>query len=270
MRELAAQEAPGSASAEVGSPGRGGAGPAVMEHDWDTLTFIHWAFEPAAVQRLLPPGLRVQRFADASWVGLIPFVLRVRMPAGAPVLPWAGVTLETNVRTYVHGPDGGEGIWFLSLDAARLAAVVMARRWYRLPYRWARMRLRRAGDLLVYESRRRWPGSRGVASVAAVAVGEPVRTGEATELTSFLTHRFRLWSPARGGFARTVVDHPPWPLRRAELVHLEDGLIEAAGLPSPQGPALVHHSEAMHVRFGRRTFVGTERAPYTGGELHRG
>ena len=45
------------------------------------------------------------------------------------------------MRTYVRGPDGTVGVWFLSLDAARLAPVVVARRHFHLPYYWSSMSL---------------------------------------------------------------------------------------------------------------------------------
>ena len=48
---------------------------------------------------------------------------------------------ETNVRTYVRDASGRPGIWFLSLDAARLGAVITARTTYRLPYFWSAMRI---------------------------------------------------------------------------------------------------------------------------------
>ena len=37
------------------------------------------------------------------------------------------------------GPDGREGLWFFSLDAARLEPVLVARSAYALPYKWAAM-----------------------------------------------------------------------------------------------------------------------------------
>ncbi len=39
-----------------------------------------------------------------------------------------------NVPTYVHDGRGRSGIWLLSLDAARLPAVLAARAAYWLPY----------------------------------------------------------------------------------------------------------------------------------------
>jgi uncharacterized protein len=48
--------------------------------------------------------------------------LRVR---GTPPLPWLSLVPELNVRAYVDY-GGHPGIYFLSLDTARLAAVAAA------------------------------------------------------------------------------------------------------------------------------------------------
>ena len=69
-----------------------------MVHWWDELTFLHWRFEPVAVQRLLPPGLEVETMDGSAWVGLVPFFLRVGLPT-VPSIPWASRFAETNVRT---------------------------------------------------------------------------------------------------------------------------------------------------------------------------
>lgn len=225
-----------------------------MRHRWERLSFVHWPFPREAVGRLLPPGLEPHLFAGAAWVGLIPFRLRVRVPASAPALPWLSSFAEVNVRTYVRGPDGRTGIWFFSLEAARLLPVLTARAWYHLPYNWARTSLRRAGGAVIYESRRRWPGPRGAGLVAVVKPES--RIGEdATALERFLTCRFGLWTPSHSGLAYTSVAHPQWPLRRARLLYLADDLVETAGLPRPGTPPLVHYSEAVDVRFGGRVAV---------------
>ena len=226
-----------------------------MRHRWEDLTFVHWRYPPEAVQALLPEGLKVDTFEGRAWVSLVAFSLRIRAPAVAPAVPWIGSFLETNVRTYVVGPDGREGIWFFSLEAARLPAVLLARAWYRLPYVWARMRLHTAGSALVYESRRRWPRPAGQRHVLAVVPERRYAPGELSPLDEFLTARFGLWSPARGGFAYTLVDHPAWPLWHTRLLHVEDELLQAAGLPTSTAHPLVHHSPSISVRFGSRTFL---------------
>ena len=80
----------------------------------------------------------------------------VRAGRGGDV-PWLSRFCETNVRTYVTAPDGSRGVWFLSLDASRLPAVVTARAGYQLPYFWSAMSYHRAGDVVAYRCRRRWP-----------------------------------------------------------------------------------------------------------------
>jgi hypothetical protein len=34
------------------------------------------------------------------------------------------------------------------------------------------------------------------------------------------------------------------------LIHLDQNLIEAAGLPSPEGAPIVHYSAELHVKIG--------------------
>ncbi len=117
----------------------------VMRQRWERLTFLHWPFEPADVQRLLPAGLAVDTFDGRAWVGLVPFFMHVAS-AGGQQAPWASRFCETNVRTYVRDAAGRPGIWFFSLDAARLGAVAVARATYGLPYYWSAMRLAEDGE----------------------------------------------------------------------------------------------------------------------------
>lgn len=222
----------------------------VMRQRWERLTFLHWPFEADAVQRILPGSLQVETYGGAAWVGLVPFFMRVATAAGHEV-PWASAFCETNVRTYVRDREGRPGIWFLSLDAARLGAVATARTTYRLPYFWSSMRLAEAGGEISYACRRRWPGPRGTASRVKIRVGVPFGAGELDERDHFLTARWVLFSVAgsRCRFARAW--HEPWPLHRAHVVELDDRLVATAGLPQPSGEPLVHYSPGVDVRIGR-------------------
>jgi len=235
---------------------------AVMLQRWDRLSFLHRPCDPEVVQRVLPPGLDLDTFDGVAWIGLIAFRLTVRAPA-MPALPWVSRFAEVNVRTYVRGPDGRRGIWFLSLDANRLAAVIVARRWYRIPYVWGATHLIETPRAVRYESRRRWPGPGGAELRLSVAPSEPVTPSDATELERFLTCRWRLYSPApidlpatRVRFVATQVEHPPWPLFRANVLELREGLLAAAGLPGFGREYLAHFSPGVRVRFGPRRPVG--------------
>jgi uncharacterized protein len=219
-----------------------------MRMRWADLTFLHWRYRPEEVQRLLPRGLEVERFDGSAWVGLVPFVMTVRAARG-PAVPWASFFPETNVRTYVRGPDGRTGIWFFSLDAARLGAVLVARAWYGLPYMWSRMDVRPAEGTARYRCVRRWPEA-GPASAVDVTIGDPVARADVTELEEFLTARFLLYSAARGRLAAAPAHHAPWPLRRVAEVRVRDQLVEASGLPTPRGLPLALYSPGVDVEVG--------------------
>ena len=230
----------------------------VMSQRWARLTFLHWAYDPGAVQRLLPAGLRVHELDGAAWVGLVPFFMHVGT-AGGRRAPWVSTFCETNVRTYVRDEAGRTGIWFLSLEAARLGAVTVARAAYGLPYYWSAMRIGERsgprGTELAYYSRRRWPGPAGVTSRIAVRVGEPVPPAELTARDHFLTARWTLFSVTGSGTGSrrrlARASHQPWPLHAAEVLVLDDELMTAAGLPAPQGAPLAWYSPGVDVAIGR-------------------
>jgi len=150
-------------------------------------------------------------------------------------VPWLSYFCETNVRTYAVAPDGSRGVWFLSLDAARLPAVVAARAGYRLPYFWSAMSYHRTADVVAYRCRRRWPRPAADPSLVRMRIGEPYEPGELGPLDHFLTARWRLYSHSARGLRYALAEHEPWPLHRAVVIDLDDGLLAAAGLPAPAG-----------------------------------
>jgi hypothetical protein len=81
---------------------------------WEALTYLHWDLDPDVVAERLPADLEPDLHDCRAYVGLIPFrMARIGIgPLGVP-LP-QGRFPETNVRTYVVGPDGGRGVYFQS------------------------------------------------------------------------------------------------------------------------------------------------------------
>jgi hypothetical protein len=174
---------------------------------------------------------------------------RIRLPH-TPAVPYFGTFPETNVRTYVRGPDGRPGVWFDSLDVTRLVPVVVARVSYRLPYVWSKMSIAAEGDRMTYTARRRWPGPKGARSSLTVKRGDLIPPSGVTSLEHFLTARWGLFTHLRSRLAYAPVDHPQWPLEQATLEAIDDELVTAAGYPAPFGQPLVHYSTGVDVRIG--------------------
>jgi uncharacterized protein YqjF (DUF2071 family) len=221
---------------------------------WRDLTFLHWAYSPEAVRGLVPRELELDLWDGAAWVGLVPFAIERLTPPGMPAIPWLSNFLETNVRTYVVDRQGRRGVWFFSLDAARLAAVIGARSAYALPYYWAKMHLERKSTEVRYQGRRLSPAHPGYA--AQVGIGE--RIASPSEFEVFLTARFRLYAYRWGKLLLANVEHPPWPLQEARVMSLKQDLVQASGLPSALGEAVAHFAGRVEVKASWPEVVGVK------------
>jgi len=233
--------------------------PVLLQQSWADAVFLHWPVPAERVAPLLPADVRPDEHEGTTWVGLIHFRM-VRLGFGRlPGLPWLGDFVETNVRLYSVDAEGRRGVVFRSLDADRALPVLAARGAAALPYNWAPSRVRVDGEVggtrtVQYDSVRRWPGPRGARASTRVRVGPPI--GEPGALEHFLTARWALHTSRLGVRGRTTVrwpnEHPRWPLHEADLEHLEEDVVAAAGLPgvSDGAPASVLYSPGLTVRFG--------------------
>jgi uncharacterized protein len=217
----------------------------VMRQTWVDLSFLHWAIEPSIVRTLVPAGLHLDLHDGMAWIGLVPFLITDLTLPKAPAVPWLSTFPETNVRTYVVDQEGRRGVWFFSLDAARLLAVVGARASYALPYFWAKMSVKREGDKIRYESARHVGNCR---CNVEVEIGPLVP--EPSGLEVFLTARFRLFAERGKWLLKADIEHQPWKLQQAKAMKCEESLIVAAGLPVMTTAPLVHFGGRVDVMVG--------------------
>ncbi|NMI01674.1 DUF2071 domain-containing protein [Pseudonocardia sp. K10HN5] len=218
--------------------------PPVLEAAWLKLTFVHWPFRPADVQRLLPRGLLVDEFDDMAWVSLTPLLMAGVRPAGVSVAPRSTTFPETNLRTYVRRPDGRDGVWLLSLEVAS-AVMLTARYAVGAPYHLGDLSVSEHGGALVYAGARRG--------------GEPsyhlvIRPGERIQPSDrdiWLTSRWRGYTRRFGILFETPVEHEPWPLSTGVIEQFSETLANSVGLPAPAGEPVVPFSEGVrNVRLG--------------------
>jgi uncharacterized protein len=124
-------------------------GSPIMYQSWGKLLFIHWPIAVEALRRQIPEPLQVDTFDGRAWVAITPFTIWDARPVFVPPLPWVSDFHEINVRTYVH-LDGVPGVWFFSLDANSLVAVLAARTFFHLPYHQAEIHLEQQNQTVIY------------------------------------------------------------------------------------------------------------------------
>jgi uncharacterized protein len=214
----------------------------IMLQGWHEISFFHWSCEPSLIQSRLPRGLEVDTFDGKAWISITPFRLTGLRP---PLVPRAlGQTFpETNLRTYVRGANG-RGIWFFSLDAARLNAVVGARATFGLPYYWSTMQVQANEKEVFYFS------SRGGRARARIRIVKKELIEKPTLLDDFLTARYRLYSTMASRLLTAEVEHPPWQLHRLEIVAFEESLRRAKSLEFSSGDFLHHYSPGVDTKIG--------------------
>jgi uncharacterized protein YqjF (DUF2071 family) len=215
---------------------------------WRDVVFVHWPCDPDRLGALLPDRLSVDTRNGSAWITLTPFAVDGSRPPVVPPIPGLSSFIESNVRTYVIGPDGRDGLWFFTLETNSLSTTVAARTALGIPYRWATMERRRSGPRVTYASRRRM-GERPPWSRTTVDTARDLGVADAG-LAAWLTGRWRAWTRAGGRLLTVPVEHEPWSIADARLVDHEDTLFVSLGLPAAAGDPIVHSSPGVTARLG--------------------
>lgn len=194
-------------------------GPVVMYQRWSELLFLHWAVSPDLVQAGLPEGLSVDTYEGRAWIGVVPFLMSGVRPRGLPAVPGLSNFPELNLRTYVYDTRGRPGVWFYSLDTPNPVANWIARTFFHLNYRTARMRVRAKNGRLDYSSELKladgWDDPQNYSWQREGLVFE----AEPGSLDFFLVERYRLFAydNKRDRLFSGRVDHVPYPLQSATV-----------------------------------------------------
>lgn len=218
---------------------------------WERLLFMHWPLPVAALEPLLPAGMKADTFDGDAWLGVVPFFMTNVHPTPLPSVPGLSAFTELNVRTYVT-VRGVPGVLFFSLEAASPVAVRLARAGFHLPYFDARMRGGVAGETVSFRSTRTHRGA-APATFGAHYRPRPGTPEGSAALIHFLTERYCLFTEGpTGRLYRVDVRHEVWPLQRAEVAFdVPPGeMLNGLGLTLPERPPLLHYAEQVDVRAG--------------------
>jgi len=216
----------------------------IMTQTWHDLLFAHWPLPPEALRPLVPAQLPLDTFDGQCWLAVTPFHMSNVHPRGLPNIPGLSSLPELNVRTYVKLEDK-PGVYFFSLDAGLLSAVLAARSFYRLPYFYARMKVKLAGEEIRYHSLRRVRANAEFrARYRPVA---PVQLRAPGSLEHWLTERYCLYTTTGRSVFRAEIHHLPWPLQDAAAEIDLNTMAAAAGITLPALSPLLHFSRKLDV-----------------------
>jgi uncharacterized protein YqjF (DUF2071 family) len=220
--------------------------PWLMGQTWYDLLFAHWPLVPESIRSLIPTPLELDEREGRAWLGVTPFRVAGLRGRGTPPLPWLSRFPELNVRTYVHY-GGCAGIYFFSLDAARVAAVLAARRGYRLPYFHADMSAQPGAQRVNYRSVRidsSGPPAEFRASYGPIGPPLPIRD---RSLERWLSERYCLYVvDDRGRPLRADIHHLPWPLQPAAATIDVNTMAAPLGIEL-RGDPVLHYSARQDV-----------------------
>jgi len=216
------------------------ASPWIMTQTWNDVLFAHWPVDRAALAARLPRSCPLDLFEGQAWLGIVAFDMSNVAPRFVSALPWLSAFPEINVRTYVR-VDDKPGVYFFSLDATNPVAVQVARWVFHLPYHTAAIEVRRNGDAVGYNCRRRAAGGTFEAIYRPVGAAAEAAAGS---LEYFLTERYCLYTVgAANRLMRCDIHHPPWPLQPAAVAIAANTLADAAGISVPPIAPLAHFAK---------------------------
>ena len=232
--------------------------PWIMRQTWRDLLFAHWPIDAAVLRRLVPQVLKLDLWSGGAsengddqtegkphgWVAVTPFNLTGLRLRWTPPIPTASSFLELNVRTYVCY-EGRPGVFFFSLDAESLAAVLGARASYFLPYYHARMSQKQTLTGFEYSSQRR--GATRPELLARYTPVSAVQQPRPGSLEQWLVERYCLYAPHKARLYCAEIHHVPWPLQEARAVFEVNTMTQAAGIELPAVDPICHFAKELDV-----------------------
>jgi uncharacterized protein YqjF (DUF2071 family) len=219
---------------------------------WDRAVFIHYAADPATLQREVP--FELDLCDGRAYVSIVAFtLLSMRPRIGGRFAEWMFKPIATheflNVRTYVR--HGGEpGIYFLAEWLSNPLSVRLGPRTFGLPYRFGRLDYQHSPDGCALRGTVDAPGGR--LAYEGEVCGSDFAPSEAGSLTEFVLERYTAFTHRRKRARFFRVWHPPWEQAAAEIQLGADSLLASTGRWSQTAERIdAHYSRGAEVWMGR-------------------
>ena len=212
---------------------------------WTNIVFFHWPIDPEELSKHLPDGIAIDTWNGTGWITVTPLQIHgVRLPYTPPI-PYLSELNELNLRTYVS-MNGVPGVWFFSLDANHLLAVLAANALFALPYFYAAIDVERSqSGAVAFDSVRR---SHRRTLNARWSSGEVYAPADVGSPEHFLVERYCLYTESSGKLYRARIHHPPWRLSPVSDLSVKTDLLDDFGLAAVSSePKLSHAGASVNV-----------------------
>jgi len=213
----------------------------VMTQEWHHTLFVHWPVPAASLREHVPKELEIDTFDGSAWIGIVPFQVKNTRGKFTPAIPFFSSYLEVNVRTYVkYGPR--TGVYFFSLDANHLLAVLGAKAIFGLNYKQANISFQEKNHFEM--SSRRVQAAGGNAKMELRYVPDTqVFFAKPGTLEHWITERYCLWTRRGSKLIRGDIHHTKWELQRAQAEISQDMLIPFVQQEFLTQQPLLHYSK---------------------------
>ncbi|MFQ3545288.1 DUF2071 domain-containing protein [Halobacillus rhizosphaerae] len=213
----------------------------VMQQEWSDLFFLHWPIPEQCLSPVLPEGLKLDLYHQSAWISLVPFRISRIQPRGLPSLPLLRPFVEINVRTYVRYKEE-HGVYFFSLDANHLPAVLVARKFFTLPYLLSIIRVNKNSQSIHFTSRRIHKDSPPAQFHAELTPQFPMITNQKGTLSHWLTERRNLFICRNNAIYKGSIRHKPWELNEASGTIQTNSLFDFMPSFNARVQPLIHYS----------------------------
>ncbi|MRX74305.1 DUF2071 domain-containing protein [Bacillus lacus] len=219
----------------------------ILKQTWRNTLFLHWPVDYSLLRSLVPEELEIDRYDGEAWLGVLPFEMHHIRPRYLPSVPYFSRVNELNVRTYVTY-KGRPGVYFFSLDANRLYAVLAARRLIGMNYLHASISSKVEKGKIHFQSRRIHPHAPPAEfEVSYQPVSEQFYAAEGT-LQFWFTERYIFYAKRNGKLMMGEMIHQNWPLQLAECTVHKDTLTEPYGGINAER-LQIHFAKEVHAHF---------------------
>lgn len=215
--------------------------PWIVTQEWHHVLFLHWPVSPEQIRQHIPAELELDLYEGKAWIGIVFFQVKGNRPRCIPPLPGSRKFLELNVRTYVTY-KGIAGVHFFSLDANHPFIVKLATLGNFLPYRNAEINFKKHKKTFSIYSKY---DNENLLTTFESAAGYM----ENTQLNTWLTERYCLWTKTKGRLFRVDISHSPWRLQKVTGLVYENTMAPYISDNYKVKRPLAHYSRLKKARF---------------------